>query len=327
VKFYSNQIANIATSISKESISAVLFYGPDHGVVEYSALELTKILKLEKRNISYSDTGPQEINSNLNNMSLFGNKELICIKDIPTALDAKFKEVCKESHHHLLVITTDELAPSSALRKLFELEPNLAAVACYNDNEESVEKIIRSYVVQEKKIISADAMKFLKYNLHGDRFIIINELEKLFCYAVNKQEITLEDVTEVISGPVGGEPDKLCLYFLSGNLKGYFTELEKILSNNTSPIWVIRALIRYYINAYIVLGKMKEGSSIDEAIASLSPPIFFKYVTPFKQSVSKLTIKDVKSALHVLYEAEKSIKSGIFPPKQICDQIFFECNK
>jgi DNA polymerase-3 subunit delta len=105
-------------------------------------------------------------------------------------------------------------------------------------------------------------------------------------------------------------------------LKGYFTELEKILSNNTSPVWVIRAIIRYYINAYIVLSKMKEGSNIDEAIASLSPPIFFKYVMPFKQAVSKITIKDILACLEILYEAEKSIKSGSFSPKQICDQIF-----
>jgi DNA polymerase-3 subunit delta len=324
VKFYSNQLSNIATSISKGVINAVLFYGPDHGLVEYSVIELAKILKLEKHNIRYSS--PQEINSSLNNMSLFGNKELICVKDLPSALDSNFKEICKLVHHHILVITEDELSPSSALRKLFEQESNLASVACYNDNEDSVEKIIRSYVTREKKNISPDAMKFLKYNLNGDRFIIINELEKLFCYALNKPEITLEDVTEVISGAVGGEPDKLCLYFLSRNLKGYFTELEKILSNNTSPVWVIRAIIRYYINAYIVLSKMKEGSNIDEAIASLSPPIFFKYVMPFKQAVSKITIKDILACLEILYEAEKSIKSGSFSPKQICDQIFFECS-
>lgn len=323
MKFYSNQIYNIATAISKGAISAVLFYGPDHGLVEYSALELTKSLKLEKRNISYSDTAPEEINSALNNMSLFGGREIICVKDLPSALDAKFKEICKETHHHILVITEDELASSSALRKLFELEPNLAAVACYNDNEDSVEKIIRSYVVKEKKNISPDAMKFLKYNLHGDRFIIINELEKLFCYTLNKQEITLEDVTEVISGSIGGEPDKLCLYFLSRNLKGYFTELEKLLSNNTAPIWIIRALVRYYINAYIVLGKMKEGSNIDEAIASISTPIFFKYVAPFKQAVAKLKINDVKAVLTILYEAEKDIKSGTALSKHTCDKIFF----
>ncbi len=324
MKFYSNQIANIASGISKGSISAVLFYGPDHGVVEYSSTELAKNLKIEKLNISYSESGCHGINSALDNISLFGNKELICVKDVPTALAPMLKEICLTPHHHLLVITTDELAPSSALRKLFEQEPNLAAVPCYNDNEESVEKIIRSYIAKEKKIISPDAMKFLKHNLHGDRFIVINELEKLFCYAISRSEITLEDVQAVISGAIDGEPDKLCLYFLSKNLKGYFTELDKLLSNNISAVWVIRAIIRYYINAYIVLSKMKEGASMDDAIVSLSPPIFFKYVASFKQAIGKITINDVKYSLNILYEAEKSIKSGIISPKQVCTEVFFK---
>jgi len=323
VKFYSNQLANIVTAFSKGGINAALFYGPDHGLVEYSISELAKKLHLEKRSISYSDSSSSEIISALNNINLFGTRELIRVNDLPSSIDASFKDMCKSNYHHILVIAADELTPSSSLRKLFEQEPNLAAVACYNDNEESVEKIIRSYIVKENKNISPDAMRFLKHSLHGDRFIIINELEKLFCYAINKPQITLDDVCMVISSSISSEPDKLCMYFLSHNLEGYCRELEKLLSNNTPAVWIIRAISRYYINAYIVLSKIEEGVSIDDAIASLTPPIFFKYISIFKQTVSKISLQQTIKLLNILYEAEKSLKSGVFSPKQICTQIFF----
>jgi DNA polymerase-3 subunit delta len=141
------------------------------------------------------------------------------------------------------------------LRKIFEAEKYLAAIPCYSDNEDVVEQIVKSYLLNEKKSMSPDAMRFLKTNLYGDRFILINELEKLFCYLVDKERIELEDLENVICSSSSSEPDKLCMYFLGNDLANYFKELEKILENNVPSVWVIRALIRYHINVYVCIKK------------------------------------------------------------------------
>ena len=324
MKFYSNQLQKIATSLTKGDISAALFYGPDHGLIEYSIAEISKLVGLSRQNLSFGDTISSEINSALNNKSLFSEKELITVKNMPSNPDAKTKELFDGDHHNMLIIAAGELTPSSPIRKLFEGEKNLAAIACYNDDETSIEQIIHSQAAKENKRIDPDAIRYLKSQLHGDRFIIINELEKLFCYAANKDEITLEDTEAVISNPSQATPDRLCLYFLMGAKKNLFKELDQAIANNIPSIWIIRAIARYYINAYSALSNMKDGTDIDKAISSVPNQIFFKYKPPFKKALGVLNLDKTLKALDLLHKAEKEIKSGTQEYKELLLRCFFE---
>ena len=72
---------------------------------------------------------------------------------------------------------------------------------------------------------------------------------------------------------------------------------------------MIRALIRYYINLFIVISKLEDGQSIDMAIKSLSPPIFFKYVPDFKQVARGLSSKDALGVIDLLQQAEVKFKT------------------
>lgn len=326
MKFYSNQLSKVAESLSAGQIKSVLFYGPDHGLIEHSIKLLSKMLKLQRRNNSFTDISGSDINSLLNNASLFAEKELISVKDIPSNPNASLKELFAKEHHNILVLGAGELSPSSPLRKMFESEQSLAAIACYNDNEATIAQIIKHYLTKYNKRMAPEAIAFLKENLHGDRFIIVNELEKLFTYASSMDSIGLDDVLKVISNSSIGEADKLCLYFLNKNGKGYFSELERLLSNNISSIWIIRALVRYYINASIALKKMSEGANIEAATSNLPSQIFFKYKPDFIKAIKGMQYADSIKALEVLYRAEKSVKSGHLGDKEICLESYFTCH-
>lgn len=326
MKFYSNQIKKIADSLSKGQISAALFYGPDHGLMEYSIGEIAKLLNLPRQNLSFENTALSEMNSALNNKSLFAEKELIILKNMASNPNAQIKELISSEHHNLLIISAGELTPSSPLRKLFESEPNLGAIACYNDDETSIEQIIRRKIEEENKKIDPDALRYLKSQIHGDRFIIINELEKLCCYAFDKKEITLEDVENVTSNSASAAPDRLCLYFILGSSKNFFKELDQAIANNIPSIWVIRAIIRYYINAYVALSNIKEGMDIEKAITAVPNQIFFKYKPAFKKALGVLDIKKTILALENLYEAEKEVKLGKQDYKDLMLRCFFTCN-
>lgn len=327
MKFYSNQLQKIATSLTKGDISAALFYGPDHGLIEYSIAEISKLVGLSRQNLSFNDTNSSEINSALNNKSLFAEKELITVKNMPSNPDAKTKELFGSQHHNMLIVAAGELTPSSPIRKLFEKEQNLAAIPCYNDDETSIEQIIRQKLAEENKRIDPDAIRYLKSQLHGDRFIIINELEKLFCYSMGKNEITLEDVESVISNPSSAAPDRLCLYFMLGSSKNFFKELDQAIANNISSIWVIRAIIRYYINAYSALSNIKEGMDAEKAISGVPNQIFFKYKPAFKKAIGTLDIDKIILALENLYQAEKEVKMGTQEYKELLLRCFFACHQ
>jgi len=326
VKFYPNQLQKIANSISCGKIKSALLHGPDSGLIEYSILELGKLLNLTRKSLSYDNISFSELNSALNNISLFADKELIAVKNMPSNPDANTKSLFDKEHHNILVIGAGELSPSSPLRKLYESGEELASIGCYNDDEKSIEQIIRTYLVKESKSISPDAMKYLKSQLHGDRFIIINELEKLFCYLADKKEIKLEDAEKIISSPTALAPDRLCLYFMLGSDKNFFHELDKAISNNIPAIWIIRALTRYYINAYYTLVSILEGTDEDKALSSCPNPIFFKYKPAFKKAISTLTKAKVVKSLDALYKAEKQVKEGNKEYKDILLNCFFLIN-
>lgn len=116
----------------------------------------------------------------------------------------------------------------------------------------------------------------------------------------------------------------MCLAFVSGNGKIYLSELEKILNENIPAIWVIRAIIRYYINLYIVLTHIELGESLSNAVSKLSPPIFFKYTDIFKQLVSRFKKSDVLKILELLNDAEIEAKSYHNSDKHLCEWIFFK---
>jgi DNA polymerase-3 subunit delta len=318
MKFYSNQVTDVASGIEKATIAATLLYGPDRGLIDYSASHITKILNLPKRTISYADIVFDELKSELNNISLFGTKEIIHLTNIST-FDAKLKDLVKAENHHILIITADELTPSSALRKTFETEKNLAAIACYHDDATSVEKLARKYCADAQKRISADALKYLSHSLYGDRYIIINEIEKLLIYASDKEEITIEDVIAVISGSTTPEPDMLCIYFFKNDKKLYLEELNKLLDENISAVWIVRALIRYSINVYITLQKMSEGADLDEAAGSITPPIFFKNMPDFKRIVGKFDTTKILRLMERLYKAEVGLKSSGIGERFVCE--------
>ena len=320
MKFYSNQTPDVASGMQKTTIAATLLYGPDRGLIDYSVDHITKVLKLPKRTISYADISFDELKSELNNISLFGTKEIIRLTNIST-FDAKLKDLVKSENHHVLIITADELTPASALRKTFETEKNLAAIACYHDDATSVEKLVRKYCSDANKRISSDALKHLSHSLYGDRYIIINEIEKLLIYAYDKNEITLEDVVAVISDSTTPEPDMLCIYFFKNDKKLYFEELNKLLAENISAVWVVRALIRYSINIYITLKKIEDGMDLDNAAGSITPPIFFKHIPDFKRIISKSNLKGILNIMENLYQAEVKLKSTTISDRLVCEEL------
>lgn len=320
MKYYSNQISEIASGIKKSEILSCLIYGPDTGLIDYSLNKIASDLNLPKRSVSYSNISADELRSTLDNISLFGTKEIIKLTDIKI-FDAKLKEVTKEQHHNILIIISEELTPSSALRKTFETEKNLASIACYHDDAASVEKIVKKACMEAKKLISSDALKYLSHGLYGDRYIILNELEKLLTYASDKNEITLEDVLAVISSSTTPEPDLLCIYFFKHDQKLYFQELNKLLAENTPAVWIVRALTRYAINIYFVLEKMSDGMSIDDAVSSLTPPIFFKYIADFKKIIRSFDTEKILNIMRSLYKAEVKLKSSIMNEKLICEEL------
>lgn len=310
MKFYLSQIKELFDKVEKGTIKSILLYGPDKGYISKICELLIKKFDLLQTDISYHGLKAQQLEMTINSRNFFSKKEFIKISSVTASIDQATKDVLSSDFLHFIAFIADELAPSSSIRKFFETEPYLASIACYHDDPQNILKIILKRLQASDKSITEDALFALKSSINGDHKLINSEIDKLIYFAFDKSQITLEDVRLVISSDNIGSGDDLCVYFVRKNLDHFLNELSKLKKQNINEVLMIRALIRYYINLYIVLSKTEDGSSLDESIKSLSPPIFFKYIADFKKTANSLTVKDTLIALSVLQKGEVSFKEN-----------------
>ena len=326
MKFTSLALPQLLSALKQGKIKGLVIYGPDKGMISFACNSIAKSLAKNIETLTYQELLAGGIDITLNNASLFGDSNIIKITNMPTSIDVNLKNILLAGPRHIPILIADELAPSSSLRKFFETEEQFAALACYNEDENNIRKIVASKVVAGGRTISSDAIAYIAHHLIGDRYIIENELEKLLLFTHDKTNITLNDVEQVISASIVASPDMLCISFAKGDAKRYFTESSRLLAENISIVWIIRALIRYYINLYIVSSMIEGGTSAETAISSLKPPIFFKYLPDFKVILSKTSKQKIISILSVLNKAEKESKSSSYSAENICDDLFFNAH-
>jgi DNA polymerase III subunit delta len=311
MKFYTSELATLLSKISQGNIKSILFYGPNRGYIKVITEQITKKLNLLSTTISAKDLSPSRLNLIANSQNFFKQKELIKIIDTPPSISKDMKELLKsEDFNNFICFVADDSLPSSGIRKFYEEQSNLASVACYYDNEQTVAKAILQQCAKRGKTIEEEALYYLKSHLKGDHNIIKNELEKLFNYTHDKKIIFKQDVLSILSPELLASGDEMCIHFGKKNANKFLEEIQKLKEQNINEVLIIRALIRYYINLYIVTTKLEDGEPIDQAIKLLSPPIFFKYINDFKQIVQKTLSQDAIHVLMVLQNAEISFKSN-----------------
>ena len=124
----------------------------------------------------------------------------------------------------------------------------------------------------------------------------------------DRREITLNDVLKVISSEITAHGSDLAMYFSKKDYSNFLQELDILKKQNINEVLISRALIRHYLNLYIVLSKIKNGESLELAIKSLSPPIFYQYINDFTKIANSLSLTDCLPTLKLLQRAEVDYK-------------------
>ncbi|MDX1917245.1 MAG: hypothetical protein SFT68_04600, partial [Rickettsiaceae bacterium] len=268
MKYYSNNFDHIIDQIKQKNISSILLYGPNNGMI----LELIKKLASSFNAHISSTTDIENLVLAVKNTNMFEQKELIKI-NADFKLDNIVKEILCNFSDKIIVVTGEELSPSNSIRKFFESEKTLASIACYLEDAESITRIISHKVTAANKKIEKTALNFLIHTISHDRLIILTEIEKLLIYTAKKEFITLQDVKDTLFTASTPMPDLLAIAFATKDSARYLKELDKILAESVSEIWVIRALARYFINLLKVKLFIIDSISLETAIQAIKPPI------------------------------------------------------
>ena len=158
-----------------------LFYGENLGLKK----DFKDKLKSTNKNASLSQFTQDEILKNQNsffdelfNLSLFNEEKVYFINDANDKILDIIKSLENKTSNQKIYIFADILEKKSKLRNYFEKSKDLCTIACYNDNELNLKKIVLDKL-KNFEGLSPENISIILDNSNLDRIKLNNELEKI----------------------------------------------------------------------------------------------------------------------------------------------------
>ena len=321
-----------------DDVHAVLFYGPDAGLVRERAEAAARLITggdsdpflLTELTAGDIREDPARVTDEACALAFGGGRRAVRLRGaadgaaqaIASALEAL--AALDATVPSLLIAEAGELGPRSSLRKLFEGADHAAAIACYKDEGLGLERIIKSTLNNYNLHIDRDALAWLASSLGADRGVTLRELEKLALYCAGQEEVSLEDCLGVAGE--GSSHDLEEAAFAAAGGEGQMLErvLTRAFQEGASPIGILRSAQRHFQRLHQVTGAVADGSSLDAAIKGLRPPVFFKVADRFRAQARRWPAANLARALDLLTDAELKCKTTGMPDRLICQRTLMQ---
>jgi len=311
------------------AIRAVLVFGKDDGLIrERRDLLARQIVGDTEDPFSLCSLSPEQVAEDpvrvadeMGAVSMMGGRRLVKIDNAGDKLaDAVKNALQQESGDTLLLLTAGDLSPRSRLRKFFEAEKGVLAIACYPDTEENLDTIITSFFRRHKITAGRDVISYLAQHLGNDRLVTRMELEKIAFFlgardTTGAEEespastLSMEDAKLLIA-----DASTLTLGDISAATTGSDTErlaalLDKATNEGIGAIEVLRTVQFRLQQLHLVRGLVDEGVPLKDALSKLRPPLFFRDRDVFVSQLRGWPSKRLTSALNYTVRAEAACKN------------------
>jgi len=306
----------IEQNLKKISENFVLFYGENLGLKN----EFKKKIKSIEKEIIIIRLNQDEIVKNkdnffneLLNLSLFEKKKYFLIENTNDKILPLIEEIIPKLDQQKVFLFSEILDKKSKLRNFFEKSKDGAIVPCYQDNEISLKKII-----QDKLIgfvgLNTENINLILESCNLDRSKLYNELDKIVVLFKDKK-IDIEDLSKLLNQRVNEDFDLIKDAALSGKKN----VTNKLLSDT---IIEEEKTLFYINNINYRLNRIKDilsnnNKSLEKAIESVKPPIFWKDKPNFLIQAKKWNLKKISNILQTTFDLEIQFKSQSILNKNI----------
>ena len=317
------------------AVRAVLLYGPDAGLVRERAESMARTVcpdpadpfRVADLSAASLAADPARLADEAAQISLMGGRRVIRVRDAGDALAPLFvrflADAAGPSGETLVVVEAGDLPGRSALRRAFDDSPAAAAIGCYPDGVRDLAAMIRDACATHRIRVSRDAADFLVQHLGGDRLLTRAEIEKLTLYAGDGGRIELDDARAVIADSALLSLDDALFAAVEGDAAALERALARVFQEGGSAVSIARALLRHLQRLHLFAARIAGGVSIDEAIRSARPPIFFKEQDHWRRQLTRWSEARLRVALDRVAEAEFRMKLTGFPDQTICRAALF----
>ena len=298
----------------KENI--VLFYGENNGKKE----DLKKNIKQKNRNLKISRNFQNEILKNedlfledLFNKSLFDDTKIYFIENVDDKILDLVQNFIDKIDDQKIYFFSDILDKKSKLRNYCEKNKKVATIACYNDNEISLRKIISSNLGQLNGL-TPNIINIIINNSQMDRVKLNNELEKIKSFFFNKK-INEDDLLKLLNLEENDDFQALRDAALNGNKKEMNALLNSTIIENEKFVLYLNMINQRLLKLKEVA--TMDNQSIEKKIETLKPPIFWKDKPNFIRQAKYWNNTKIRAMLNKTFNLEIKIKTTSFILKDI----------
>tara|TARA_B100000575_G_C23136560_1_gene660395 strand:+ start:761 stop:1750 length:990 start_codon:yes stop_codon:yes gene_type:complete len=290
--------------------SFVLLYGENFGLKNdlkkkiKEANQKSEIFKLSQDDVIKNE---EKFYNDIFNISLFENRKVFLIDQCNDKIVDIIKKIEGKIDTQKIYLISDILDKKSKLRNFFEKSKKYGSVACYADNEISIKSLITKRL-KGYEGLTTENINLIISSSSLDRDKLNNELQKIETYFSNKilDKIKLESL---LNDSTNEDFNLLKDEALSGNK----SKTNKLLSESTiypEKNILYLSLINQRLFRLAEILKLIKNTSLENAIGSLKPPIFWKDKPTFILQTKKWNLEKIKDILNKTYDLEFKMKTN-----------------
>ncbi|HZF32895.1 MAG TPA: DNA polymerase III subunit delta [Candidatus Angelobacter sp.] len=315
-----------------ETVAAVLFYGPDAGLVRERAERLTAAVagdaadpfRISELTAERLRDQPSLLSDEAAALSFGGGRRVVRLRSAGDGQSSAVESFLKApAGGGLVIVEADELGPRSSLRQLFEAAANAAALPCYRDETGDLARVIGEELGRAGLRLTDEARDYLAGALGGDRGVTRRELEKIVSYmgpAESARALELADALACVGDSAALSVDDLVFALGDGDLAAVERLADRVLAEGATPVAILRMAGRHFLRLHLVAS----AEDRERAIRSLKPPVFYKLAPRLHEQVRQWTPVRLHQAADRLMRAEMDCKRTGMPAEVLCRRVLLE---
>ncbi len=304
--------------INKETLNKekyLLFYGINEGSKD---IKTSEILLNKKKDEIFNFEEKDVLNNEeiffdeILNKSLFSDEKIIIIKKSTDKILNLLKEIIDKKLNDLkIIVISGVLEKKSKLRSFFEKENNLICVPFYQDTYETLLDYAKNFLLKNNITISSSNINLIINKCNGDKKNLINELDKIHMFFLNKKKISTTDLIKLINLIENYSINELVDNCLAKNKNKTIQILNENNFDTHENIIIIRTFLIKSKKLLKLCTDYENNQNLDLTISNSRPPIFWKDKDITKQQISKWKSQNIKELIYKLGNIELEIKKNL----------------
>ncbi len=288
-----------------------LFYGENEGLKkEFKEKLITQHKEEEILNLFQDDIIKNKdiLINQVINKSLFNEKKIIFINQASDKVLDIIEEIADNIKEERIFLFSDVLDKKSKLRNYFEKSKSCGIVACYQDNEITIRKLIFKKLSAYQGLTN-EVVNFIIQNTGLDRDKINNEIDKIISFFKDKK-IDLKTIDLLLNIRSSDDFNVLKDEALNGNKINTNRLLADTVFEAENNVYYLNLINQRIKRLSEIDNIKKDNSDIESIISNLKPPVFWKDKPQIIMQSKKWDKTKIQEALKKTYNLEIEIKSN-----------------